>query len=92
MERYDEQMSTEKHLILLEADEGAGIEEILTKHKIKILENELITSRTFNMVDQFFANELRQDFLLHYDWSQKPDKEKNPMHLEITDETYNTDE
>lgn len=81
-------MNTEKRLILIELKEDVNIEEILNKNGIKILENELIKNGTMNKVDNFFVNELRQEYLLNYEWFDKQEEEKNSALLEITAETY----
>lgn len=82
-------MNTEKRLILIESKEDVNIEEILNKNGITILENEVIKNGAIIKVDNFFENELRQAYLLNYEWYHKPDEEKNPNLLEITAETYN---
>lgn len=85
-------MNTEKRLILIEAKEDVHIEEIFNKNGIKILENEVIKNGAMMKVDDFFSNELRQEYLQNYEWYREPEEEKNPAFLKITAETYNTAE
>jgi hypothetical protein len=89
LERYEKQMSTEKRLIFVESKNILNIAEILSNNGVKILENEPITSPTSNSVYDFFANEIRQEYLLNYKWYQDPAEEKDPLYLEINEETYN---
>ncbi len=89
LERYEEEMSTEKRLILVESEKGVNIEEILSNNGAKVIENELIRGGIINRVDDFFANDLRQEYLLHYKWYQDPEEKRDSMYLEINEETYN---